>query len=271
MFTKKTFLALALTLILVALPLASAYAAPATQTTTVDCTVQSISTSTDATTGVTTVQVTCADGTTATLTSDEALALGLVTQNPDGTFTVNDAAIGTVIQVTPTEVVDPCAAPTTSDTTGGTTTTTTTTTTGEESTGGSTSLNPVGQALCEFFGLDYQTIQDANVGYGVIAQACFMAQLLGDDCAAVLEAKSSGDYSAFGDGITNWGQLRKAVFGELLSKGEQSSCNLGAIMSGRDADPSACGGTASPASTSTNDHGKGNHGNNGGRGNHGKP
>jgi len=269
LFTKKTFIALAMTLIMVVLPLASVYAAPVAQTATVDCTVQSITTSTDSS-GVTTIQVTCADGTTASLTTDEALALGLVTQNPDGTFTVNDAAIGQVIQITPA-TEDPCAAPTSGDTTGGTTATT-----GEESTGGTTQTNPVGEALVNFFchsvGLDSATLQDyrdQGVGYGVIAQACFMAQLLGDQCSAVLDAKLSGDYSGLtlpdGTQATNWGQLRKAAFGALLGKGEQSSYNLGAIMSGR-VQPAA-DGTLSPMSV--NEHGKGNHVNNGHG--HGKP
>ncbi len=276
MVRKKTLIAVALTLIIVVLPVASVYAAPVAQTATVDCTVQSINVSTDSTTGTTSVDITCADGTTASLTTDEALALGLVTQNPDGTFTANDAAIGQVIQVTPT-TEDPCAAPASGDTSGGTTTTGNTTSTGE-----TTQTNPVGEALVNFFchsaGLTPDTLQtyrDQGAGYGVIAQACFMAQLLGDECSAVLDAKLNGDYSGLtlpnGTEVSNWGQLRKAVFGALLGKGEQSSYNLGAIMSGR-VQP-AEDGTLSP--TSVNDHGKGNHGNNGhghGHGNgHGKP
>ncbi|HEX2696357.1 MAG TPA: hypothetical protein VHM28_01530, partial [Anaerolineales bacterium] len=134
-------------------------------------------------------------------------------------------------------------------------------------TGGS--LNPVGQALCGFFGLDYQTIQDAHTGYGVIAQACFMAQLLGVPCSDVLTARANDDYSAFG--VTNWGQLRKAVFGALLGKGERSSCNLGAIMSGRDKDSSYCASSSAVAPESVKQHGKGNHGDHGNNGHHGKP
>lgn len=263
MFTKKTFIALALSLIMVAVPLASAYAAPVSaDATPISCTVQSISTSTD-TSGITTVNVTCADGTTVNLSVEQAVALGLVTQNTDGSVTVNDAMVGQVVSITPADV-NPCASPAS---------------TGEESASETTSTNPVGEALVGFFcqsvGLDAATLQtyrDQGMGYGVIAQACFMAQLLGDECSSVLDAKLNGDYTGlFPDGnVTNWGQLRKAVFSEVLGKGSRSLNNLGAIMSGRAQQPDDSG-------TAVNQSGKGGgrgNGNGNGRGNgngHGKP
>ena len=84
-------------------------------------------------------------------------------------------------------------------------------------------------------------------GYGVIAQACWMAtQLKGDEALLeqILMAKQSGDFSTIvlpdGKTATNWGQLRKAV----LTGGKQ---NFGQIMSGH-ATPIV---TATPTETPT--------------------
>jgi len=103
-------------------------------------------------------------------------------------------------------------------------------------------LHPVASALAEFFaeklGLDYDTIMgyhEDGMGFGVIAQACWMsyalegdAELLGD----ILEAKKSGDFSTItlpdGGTAKNWGQFKKAVLGS-----DKAKKNLGAIMSGR--------------------------------------
>jgi hypothetical protein len=233
MMKTKLTISLLLTVFVVVTQVAAVYAAPAVQTVTpISCTVQSISTSTDSA-GVTTVTVTCADGTTVKLSADNAVTLGLVTQNPDGTFTVNDAMVGQTISIDPSLIEsDPCVLPTDTSTTGDTS--------GDTSTGG---VHPVAAALtsffCESLGMDYQTIQDYHdlgLGYGVIAQACFMAQSLGGDaalCKAILDAKKSGDFSGItlSDGThpRNWGQLRKAAFDQESS----SLTNLGAIMSGR--------------------------------------
>ncbi len=129
--------------------------------------------------------------------------------------------------VTPT--VDPCILPTSGTPTGGT------------PTSDSGQLQPVASALTEYFcktlGIDYPTIeglQQQGFGFGVIAQACFMAQQLGGDaslCVAILNAKQTGDYSGLtlpgGVTVSNWGQLKKAIMGN------QHGMNLGSIVSGR--------------------------------------
>lgn len=113
--------------------------------------------------------------------------------------------------------------------------------------------------------------KEAGFGYGVIAQASWMAtQLKGNATLLdkILAAKSTGDFSTLilPDGTTaaNWGQLRKAV----LTDPHQ---NLGRIMSGK-ADPlttSTTTTTTSTTSAATQGHGKGNsngHRNGNGRG-----
>jgi hypothetical protein len=107
-------------------------------------------------------------------------------------------------------------------------------------------------------GLTYDQLssdKEAGFGYGVLAQACWMATQLGGDATLVdqiLAAKSTGDFSTIilPDGTTaaNWGQFRKAV----LTDPHQ---NLGKIMSGK-ADP------LSPSTTNKHSfpnrgHGKG--------------
>lgn len=97
--------------------------------------------------------------------------------------------------------------------------------------------HPVGAALAAFFEdiTDYETIMAAHAegtGFGVIAQALWLTKKLGGDSdvfLAIVEAKKTGDYSAFAleDGTVpqNWGQFKKA-----LMQGEKKA-NLGAIMS----------------------------------------
>lgn len=113
--------------------------------------------------------------------------------------------------------------------------------------------------------------KEAGFGYGVIAQASWMAtQLKGNATLLdkILAAKSTGDFSTLilpDDTIAaNWGQLRKAV----LTDPHQ---NLGRIMSGK-ADPlttSTTTTTTSTTSAATQGYGKGNsngHRNGNGRG-----
>jgi hypothetical protein len=110
---------------------------------------------------------------------------------------------------------------------------------------------PVGEALTATFcgsqGVSYDTImgwQTSGYGFGVIAQALFMAQTLGSDptlAAAILAAKTTGDYSALettlqGLGFDtstvrnwNWGQVKKLVMATEM----KNMTNLGAVMSGR--------------------------------------
>ncbi|MEW6286184.1 MAG: hypothetical protein AB1509_08140 [Chloroflexota bacterium] len=98
--------------------------------------------------------------------------------------------------------------------------------------------HPVAYALSLFFDdvTDYDTIMAAHedgTGFGVIAQALWMTtQMEGDSevFLAILEAKESGDFSAFTleDGTVpqNWGQFKKAL--------KEKKANLGAVMSNRD-------------------------------------
>jgi hypothetical protein len=95
--------------------------------------------------------------------------------------------------------------------------------------------HPVAYALSLFFDdiTGYDTIMSAHedgTGFGVIAQALWMtAQMEGNSDAflAILEAKETGDYSAFilEDGTVpqNCGQFKKAL--------KEKKANLGAVMS----------------------------------------
>jgi hypothetical protein len=95
-------------------------------------------------------------------------------------------------------------------------------------------VHPIAAILGSFFGVDPGVVDayhDDGFGFGVIAQAMWMAQgLTGDMTTAglILEAKQTGDYSAFvlPDGSTpsNWGQFKKAVL--------DKKNNLGVIVSG---------------------------------------
>ncbi len=138
------------------------------------------------------------------------------------------------VTVTVTATASPCDATSTSGT--GT------------PTAGSTQVQPVAQALCNYFnqflGISYSDIigmQQSGAGFGEIAQACWMAKVLNDPsitCQSILQDKQSGDYSNLGlTGVTNWGQLKKAVLGH------GGGTNLGSVVSGH------AGGTS-------NGHGK---------------
>lgn len=173
---------------------------------------------TDATTGITTFEVTVkgADGNTQTVRIDQLMAeeLGLVTYdgegNPDCSKEALLAVIGTEVEIDPADSIPENGEP----------------------------QHPVGSALATFFSdfVDYDTVMEAHAdgfGFGVIAQALWLTQKLEGDSEvflAILAAKESGDYSAFGfeEGTApkNWGQFRKAV---MDGKG-----NLGTVMSGND-------------------------------------
>ena len=189
-------------------------AAPLTQDSTpITGTIQSITTETDAS-GLTTVLVTLLDDQGATqtvrLSVDTAVALGLVTVDPITNEVVVDETqvnqpveidLATVIPDQPTE---------------------------EES------VHPIAALLAAFFGEEPAIVDayhDDGFGFGVIAQAMWMSGKLGDDASLtglILEAKKSGDYSAFtlpdGSSPTNWGQFKKAL--------SDKKNNLGVIVSG---------------------------------------
>jgi hypothetical protein len=224
--------------------------AVAAQTTTIDGTITNIAIVTDATTGASTVEVTVVDsaGTTQTLSlsMENAATLGLVTTDPaTGATTVDTSKLDTTISIDPAMVIPP------------------------------EPKHPVGEALADYFGdlvsgVDYAAIMDAHdsgVGFGVIAQALWMAKSLGGDSStfqAILDAKQSGDYSAFtlpdGSTPTNWGQFRKALSG---GKGSAKQ-NLGSVKSGKAADATIGETKAKNANASGKDNnGKGNNDNKG--------
>jgi hypothetical protein len=94
--------------------------------------------------------------------------------------------------------------------------------------------------LCDFFagslGLTYDQIMgwhEEGSGFGVIAQALWMAEMTGMDPEDILAVKGGDmDYSELGlpEGVDNWGRLRGYVFGKGA---EKTVHNLGEIMSGR--------------------------------------
>lgn len=132
---------------------------------------------------------------------------------------------------------------------------------------GTDANQPVAGALAAFFcqslGVDYATIQQWHTegfGYGVIAQALFMTQLLGGDATLaqeILTAKQTHDFSGLtlpgGATPTNWGQLMK----DVLGAGVRSMTNLGAIMSGRATPPTPPATMAAPSNGSGHGHGHG--------------
>jgi hypothetical protein len=101
---------------------------------------------------------------------------------------------------------------------------------------GEEDIHPIAAILARFFNVEPGVVQgyhDDGYGFGVIAQAMWMAKSLGEgdmaDAGLVLQAKKTGDYSAFtlpdGTTPTNWGQFKKAVMGK-------DKKNLGIIVSG---------------------------------------
>jgi hypothetical protein len=190
-------------------------AATQTQDTTpITGTVQSIATETDAN-GVTTVVVTLLDdqGTTQTvrLSVETAVTLGLVTLDPvTNEPVVDQTQIEQTVEIDPTTVI-PDEEPTEED------------------------IHPIAALLASFFDEDPSVINsyhEDGFGFGVIAQAMWMSESINGDATAaglILEAKRSGDFSAFelpdGSSPTNWGQFKKAIL-------QKDKKNLGIIVSG---------------------------------------
>jgi hypothetical protein len=186
-------------------------AAPQTQETTpINGTIEGIVTETDAN-GVTTVLVTIVDDQGATqtfrLSLETAASLNLV---DPATLEVNQEQVGQPVTIDPTTVI-PDEEPT------------------EEAD------HPIAVLLASFFDVDPSVVNgyhEDGFGFGVIAQAMWMSESLNGDASAaglILEAKRSGDYSAFelpdGSSPTNWGQFKKAVM-------QKDKKNLGIIVSG---------------------------------------
>lgn len=174
-------------------------------------TVQSITVETDST-GVTTVLVTLVDDQGATqsvrLSLETAVMLGLVSMDPITQLPVaNEAQIGQPVEIDPATVILETQE----------------------------NVHPIAALLASFFGQEASVVSayhEDGFGFGVIAQALWIAQGLGGDASMaglILEAKESGDYSAFvlpdGSTPTNWGQFKKAALGK-------DKKNLGVIVSG---------------------------------------
>lgn len=220
MLKTKFWISLILTLSILALQAGAVFAAPALQMPgPITGIVQRITVETDINTGITTVLVAMMDQTqlavTARISQETAITLGLVTLDGDGKLVINRKALGQSIEVDPTTVIPDDEA----------------------------NQHPVGSALATFFsgiaGLDYDQIMSAHdkgVGFGIIAQALWLTMKFEGDSEvflAILDAKVTGDYSAFilDDGTTpkNWGELRKAIL-----EGSDKKDKPGLVMSSKD-------------------------------------
>jgi ABC-type glycerol-3-phosphate transport system substrate-binding protein len=194
-------------------------AAPAAQSTTTNITgtIVSVITETDEN-GVTTVLVTYTDAEQAEqqvrLTLEAAVAEGLVAVDSTTKVTVL-AQAGEALDIDPSGVIPDQEEPT------------------------DEAVNPIAALLAKFFNVEPSVVQgyhEDGFGFGVIAQAMWMAKGLSEetegtpvDAGLILQAKKTGDYSAFtqpdGTTPTNWGQFKKA----LMDKDKK---NLGVIVSG---------------------------------------
>lgn len=224
MSNTKFFASLLLVLAVLFTQVGNVAAAPQLQETTpLTGTVQSITTETDSS-GVTTVLVTILDDQGATqtlrLSLETAVTLSLVTLDPTTQEpTVDETKIGQTVEIDPTTVIS------------------------EEA----EDIHPIAAILASFFGEDPSVVNgyhEDGFGFGVIAQAMWIAKGLEGDASTaglILEAKESGDYSAFvlpdGSTPTNWGQFKKAALGK-------DKKNLGIIVSGHAEDDTTEEGTA---------------------------
>ena len=232
MLNTKRLAGILLVLAVLFVQVGNVAAAPQVQETTpITGTVQSITTERDAN-GVTTVVVTLLDDQgamqTLRLSVETAVTLGLVTLDPITKEPVVDQAqVGQTIEIDPTTVI------------------------AEEE----EDIHPIAVLLASFFGEDPSIVNgyhEDGFGFGVIAQAMWIAEGLNGDASTaglILEAKESGDYSAFvlpdGSTPTNWGQFKKAALGK-------DKKNLGIIVSGHAEDVTTEEGIA------PQDNGKGN-------------
>ncbi len=258
MNTKKSLIGMMLVLALLVLQVQAAAAAPMAQATTVNGTVQSITQSTDSSGNVIFI-VTILDtgGQTQTVRVSAATAVSLNLVTFDGTtYTISPTAVGSTVSIPSNEIIaNPCD---------------------------STEGNIVASALAAFFCQGGSTVLDntveslhtAGFGFGEIAQACFMAEVLNSTCGDILNAKKSKDFSTLGlptdVTVSNWGQLKKYVLADEI----HSLTNLGAIMSGRATPPAPGSGvtpTPTPGAAALPNNGNGNgngngHGQGGGNG-----
>ena len=254
MHKTKFLISLALALTILVSQAGTAFAAPAFQqdeSSQITGTVQSITLESDPNTGTTTVLVTLIDGKafhTVRVSLETAITLGLVTLDGDGNPLLNQSVLGDFIEIDPAAMIAQEVE----------------------------YRHPVGSALAAFFsdilGVDYDSIMamhDEGFGFGVIAQTLWLTKKMDGDSEiflALLEAKESGDFSAFvlEDGTTpkNWGQLKKA----LSDKG-----SLGVVMAnkgnGNGQGNAGSNGNNGNANVHDNEKGKDKEKNNNGKGN----
>ena len=229
MFNTKYLASFLLVLAVLFAQVGNVAAAPQIQATgPITGTIVSITTETGAN-GETSVLVKLVDeqGVTQTLrlSVETAVTLGLVTVDPvTNEPIVDESQVGQTVEIDPTTVIPE-----------------------EEE-----SVHPIAAILASFFGLEPSVVNgyhEDGFGFGLIAQAMWIAKGLDGDAATaglILEAKRTGDYSAFtlpdGSTPTNWGQFKKAALGK-------DKKNLGIIVSGH---------AEGEEGTLPQDHGKGN-------------
>jgi hypothetical protein len=221
MSKTKLFAGVLLVLAVLFAQVGTALAAPVAQDTTTNITgtIVSVATETDEN-GVTTVVVTYTDASqveqTVRLSLDAAVTEGLVKVDETTKEVTIVAQTGDALDVDPGGVIPDPEEPT------------------------DEYVHPIAAILAKFFGVEPAVVQgyhEDGYGFGVIAQAMWMAKGLGEgsedgtlvDAGLILQAKKSGDYSAFtlpdGSTPTNWGQFKKAAMGK-------DKKNLGIIVSG---------------------------------------
>ena len=212
MFKTKYLASFLLVLAVLFAQVGNVAAAPQFQETTpLTGTIVSITTETGAN-GETSVLVKLVDeqgGTqTLRLSVETAVTLGLVTVNPvTNEPIVDESQVGQTVEIDPTTVIPE-----------------------EEE-----AVHPIAAILASFFGVQPSVVNgyhEDGFGFGLIAQAMWIAKGLDGDAATaglILEAKRTGDYSAFvlpdGSMPTNWGQFKKAALGKDKDKGKGKDKN----------------------------------------------
>lgn len=263
MFKTKTLTGILLVLAVLFMQVGVVFAAPATQETSISGKIVDVEPSTPDAEGVATYLVTVQDEVTGEtqivrVSQDTAATLGLLEKDPvtgelvldptTGEPIVDESQFGESVTIAPDQVIldeEPDEEP----------------------------FNPVAGLLASYFGVTNATINqyhEDGYGFGVIAQALWMAQKLETDnpditAGMILEAKSSGNYGDFvltdGSTPTNWGQFKKAVL--------DKKNNLGVIVSGHADSPDTEAALQEHGNDKNTDKGNG-HGKGKGRG-HGKP
>lgn len=269
----KFFLSALLALSLLLMQIGGVFAAPILQSQLpVGGMIQSITLETDTATGVTLVSIVLIDSDqlqqTVRVSLETAIAQGFVVLNEDGTPEINNAVLGKPVEIDPADVI-----PVREET-----------------------PHPVGNALATFFsdiaGMDYEMIMAAHeqgIGFGVIAQSLWLTTKLEGDAEifeALLEAKQTGDFSAFiledGSSPKNWGQLRIAILdqdprnnvGIVVSSQDNTANGNGQNHNGNSSDNNGNGsengngqGNGENGSNNDNGNGQGNNGNSSDHGN----